>query len=92
MSVLEFLTLVRKGWLRIGGNPYRWLSEALTHAPLREAPVTHAIPIDSQRLDLAHWDPADRLIAGTSRILEAMLVTADQRLIESRELKVLANR
>ncbi len=92
VSVWEFLTLVRKGRLRVAGDADHWLDAALSRAPLREAPVTHAIAIESQRLQLPHWDPADRFIAATSSLLGATLVTADERLIEAKGLSVLANR
>ncbi|MGD9669438.1 MAG: type II toxin-antitoxin system VapC family toxin [Hyphomicrobiaceae bacterium] len=69
-----------------------WVRQALKRAPLREAPVTHAVAMESERLLLDHWDPADRLIAETARVLDATLVTADEHLIEARDLKVLANR
>jgi PIN domain nuclease of toxin-antitoxin system len=92
VSVWELLTLVRKGRLRVAGDVGQWLKAALSAAPLREAPLTHDIAIESQRLDLPHWDPADRFIAATSRLLGATLVTADERLIEAKGLSVLANR
>lgn len=92
VSVWEFLTLVRKGRLKVAGDVHEWLTEALQRAPLREAPVTHDVAIESQRLRLPHWDPADRFIAATSRLLGATLVTADERLIEAKGLSVLANR
>jgi len=92
VSVWEFLTLVRKGRLAVAGDLDQWLGEALQHFPLREAPITHAVAIESQRLHLPHWDPADRFIAATSRLLGATLVTADERLIKAKGLSVLANR
>lgn len=92
VSVWEFLALVRKNRLSIVGSADRWLREALTTTQLREAPVTHAVAMESERLDLPHWDPADRFIAATSRLLEATLITADRRLIEAQGLDVLANR
>jgi PIN domain nuclease of toxin-antitoxin system len=91
VSVWEFLTLVRKNRLNIVGNANRWLREALTTTQLREAPVTHAVAMESERLRLPHWDPADRFIAATSRLLEATLITADRRLIEAQGLHVLPN-
>jgi PIN domain nuclease of toxin-antitoxin system len=92
VSVWEFLTLVRKGRLTVTGDAGQWLTEALQRAPLREAPITHDVAIESQRVELTHWDPADRFIAATSRLLGATLVTADQRLINAKGLSVLANR
>ena len=92
VSVWELLTLVRKKRIIVTGDVRVWLDEAFARAPLREAPVTHAVAIESERLSLAHWDPADRFIAATARLLNATLVTADQRLIEANVVKVLANR
>jgi len=91
VSVWEFLVLVRKRRLRVVGDPENWLIDSQARAPLREAPITHAIAIESERLSLAHWDPADRFIAATSRLLEATLITSDQRLIEATDLTILAN-
>ncbi len=91
VSVWEFLVLVRKQRLRVSGDAQQWLTDALARAPVREAPITHAVAMESERLSLPHWDPADRFIAATARLLEARLVTADQRLIEAKGVKVLAN-
>jgi PIN domain nuclease of toxin-antitoxin system len=93
VSVWEFLVLLRKGRLAIEGmDGPRWIAEALRRAPVREAPITHAVAIESERLRLNHWDPADRFIAASARLLDATLVTADERLIQAAEVKTLANK
>jgi len=93
ISVSEVLVLIRKQRLRVtGSDGHTWVSEALKRAPLREAPVTYTVAMESERLLLDHWDPADHLIAATARVLEATLVTADERLINANGLKILANR
>ena len=93
ISVWELQVFIRKHRLYVtGSDGWTWVSEALRRAPLREAPVTHAVAMQRERLLLDHWDPADRFIAGTARVLDATLVTADERLIEAADLKVLANR
>ena len=92
ISVWEALVLIRKGRVRVNdGDASRWIGEALKRSPLREAPLTHAIAIESQLLELDYWDPADRFIAATTRILDETLVTADERLISARAFKVLPN-
>jgi PIN domain nuclease of toxin-antitoxin system len=92
ISVWEALVLIRKGRLRVkDSDAPGWIGEALKRSPLREAPVTHAIAIESQLLEIDYWDPADRFIAATTRVLDATLVTADERLISARTLKVLPN-
>lgn len=93
ISVWETLVLVRKGRLKVTGSDGRaWVADALGRAPLREVAVTHAIAAESEQLDLDHWDPVDRIIAATARVLEATLITADKRLIACGAIPVLANR
>jgi len=93
ISVWEVLVLIRTQRLRVTrSDGQTCVSEALKRAPLREAPVTYVVAMQSERLLLDHWDPADRLIAATARVLEATLVTADERLINANDLRVLANR
>jgi PIN domain nuclease of toxin-antitoxin system len=91
ISVWEVLVLFRKKRLRAVGSAQQWVADALARAPLREAPVTHAVARESERLALDHWDPADRFIDATAKWLDATLVTADARLIAARCLKVLPN-
>ena len=91
ISVWEVLVLVRKKRLRVAGSAQQWVADALARAPLRAAPITHAVAMESERLSLDHWDPADRFIAATATLLDATLVTADARLIAARFLKVLSN-
>ena len=92
ISVWEALVLIRKGRLRVeDGDGSRWVGKALKRSPLREAPLTHAIGIESQLIEADHFDPADRFIAATARVLDATLVTSDERMIAARNLKVLPN-
>jgi PIN domain nuclease of toxin-antitoxin system len=92
ISVWEALVLIRKGRLRVkDGDGSIWISEALKRSPLREAPLTHAIAIESELIEVDYWDPADRFIAATTRVLDATLITADERLIAAPTLKVLPN-
>jgi PIN domain nuclease of toxin-antitoxin system len=93
ISVWEVLILLRKGRLRVKSRDgATWVSEALKGSPLREAAITHQIAMESERLTMQHWDPADRFIAATARVLKATLVTADERLIAATGFNVLANR
>jgi PIN domain nuclease of toxin-antitoxin system len=90
ISVWEALVLIRKGRLRVkDSDGSRWIGQALKRSPVREAPLTHAIAIESELLTVDHWDPADRFIAATARVLGVTLVTADERLIATGTLKVL---
>lgn len=93
ISTWEFLLLVEKGRLEsVADNPFHWLERVLTAAPIHEAQISHAIAMEAMRLDLPQRDPADRFIAATAKVLELTLVTADERLMKSRQWKVLPNR
>ena len=49
-------------------------------------------PRRASACNILHGDPADRFIAATARLLDATLVTSDQRFIDAKEVDVLANR
>jgi PIN domain nuclease of toxin-antitoxin system len=87
------LVLVRQGRLQLGEQrgPV-WIAEALAKSPVHEAPITYDVAMASEELVLDHWDPADRLIAATAQVLEATLITADERLIRCPGIAVLVNR
>jgi PIN domain nuclease of toxin-antitoxin system len=93
ISVWEVLVLVRQGRLQLGEQrgPV-WIAEALAKSPVHEAPITYDVAMASEELVLDHWDPADRLIAATAQVLEATLITADERLIRCPGIAVLVKR
>jgi predicted nucleic acid-binding protein len=64
----------------------RELDKALQAAPLREAPLTHEIALETFGLKFPHRDPADRFLVATARVLGLTLVTADERLINSHQV------
>lgn len=83
--------LIDRGRVTVRGEPAAWVSDALRASPLREAPITHAIALESQRVTLPHRDPADRFLAATARVLDLALVTADARLRAAKPCKILAS-
>ena len=92
ISVWETLLLVERGRLEVRGEPAAVVGDMLKAGPFREAPVTHAVAMQSRRIPLLHEDPADRFLAATALVYELTLVTADDRMISSPGLSVLANR
>ena len=93
ISVWETLVLIRKGRLLVAStNAQNWVADALARSPVCEAPISVEVVMASEHLTLDHWDPADRFIAATARVLDAMLITADERLIGCPGIKVLVNR
>lgn len=91
ISTWEALMLIHRGRLEVTGDPVSWIDEALKAAPLREAPLTHPVAIESRRLRFKDRDPADRFLLATARVYELTLVTADRRLVRSKDCAVLAN-
>ncbi len=84
--------LVEKGRLELDRGVEEWVHALLSQVPMREAPVTRDVALETGRLGFAHRDPADRFLAATARVFDLTLVTADQRLIDAPGLSILANR
>ena len=76
ISLWEVTLLVEKGRIVLHRDFTTWLDEALGVAPLREAPLTHAIMRVMPSIEMPHSDPADRLLAATAATLDLQLVTA----------------
>jgi PIN domain nuclease of toxin-antitoxin system len=92
ISTWEVLVLVSKGRLRLDRDAGAWVRMVLTSVPFREAPLTHAVALQSHSIDLPHDDPADRFLAATAVVYELTLVTADDRLLRSGACALMANR
>jgi PIN domain nuclease of toxin-antitoxin system len=89
VSVWEALALMQKGRIEVE-NPLAWVERAADQ--MREAPLTQEIVRISFVLPLPHADPADRFLAATAKVLNLILVTADQRLLGLPEILTLTNR
>ncbi|HXH49818.1 MAG TPA: type II toxin-antitoxin system VapC family toxin [Terriglobia bacterium] len=91
ISVWELAVLSAKGRVVLNEDAKDWALKAISAGPLREATLTHDIALETANLQMPHRDPADYFLAATARVLDLTLVTADKRLIESRQCPVLAN-
>ena len=89
ISTYEALTLHYKGRFEIDRNLTEWLARAT--AGTREAPLTHEIALVARQFSL-HQDPADRILAATTEVLDLTLVTADERLLGLGTIRTLGNR
>ena len=69
-----------------------WVTMAMSKVPLREAPVTCEVALETRRMKFPHRDPVDRFLAATARVFDLTLVTADERLLHVKGISVLANR
>ena len=93
ISVWEILGLCRKGRLNLRPNADAWIAASQSRLPFfREAPVTHEVALETERVVLAHYDPADRFLAATAKTYGLTLVTADENLLSGSGYSVLANR
>jgi PIN domain nuclease of toxin-antitoxin system len=91
ISTWEVLVLSERGRIVLTESPRTWIDRALQAGPLREAPLTHEIALETFGLKFPHRDPADRFLVATARVLGLTLVTADKRLINSHQVAVLPN-
>ena len=91
MSVWETLVLARRKRLVLESTPEQWVRRALDELPVHEAPISHEVAIQSETVRVGHKDPVDRLIVATALVYELTLVTADKRLVRSRQVPILAN-
>lgn len=91
ISVWEATLLFQRGRLLTDGDPDDAVREMLRAVPQRIAALTYEVAMASCTLKLAHRDPADRFLAATAKVHELTLVTADKRLLASREYATLAN-
>ena len=92
VSTWEVAWLVEKQRIALDTHFEAWLPRALGSAAFREALFTHDIAAAVRDVRLPHRDPADLLLVATARVLNLTLVTADERLIDAKQVPTLANR
>ena len=91
VTLLEVALLLERGRIKLATPLDEWLIRA-TAAPLVErcgispAIVRELVDLRSTR----DWDPADRILVATARALGVPLVTSDQRIVESKLVKVIS--
>ena len=90
ISIWELILLVEKRRMILNGSVVEWVTKAAS--PLKEAPLTAEIVLETGRFSLPHGDPADRFLVATARSLQLTLVTADRRLLASKVVSILPNR
>lgn len=91
VSLWEALMLSRKKRIALNPDPQTWIREKLAEVPCRQAPLTFDVALATRALDLSHNDPADRFLAATALVYGLTLVTSDERMFRSKQLKVLKN-
>ena len=83
ISAWEIGILEAKGRIALGMPCEKWVAAALALPGLRLIGLEPEIAIASSRLPgEIHGDPADRILTATARAFDAVLATADERLVE----------
>jgi PIN domain nuclease of toxin-antitoxin system len=84
ISCLEVATLVAKGRISLDRDTLEWLEAALATRKVELIPLTPPIAVKATQLGNDFpGDPADRIIAATSILESAPLVTKDSRIRDS---------
>ncbi len=81
ISFWETAMLVSRGRITLSAEVETWRQELLTGG-LGEIPLDGDIAIRAVRLSNFHADPADRFITATAQGLDAVLITADKKILD----------
>jgi PIN domain nuclease of toxin-antitoxin system len=80
ISAWEIAMLVERGRLELTMRVDDWIARVEALPWLTFVPVDNVIAVRAVRLENLHRDPADRIIVATTLVLNATLVTGDDRL------------
>jgi len=92
ISTWELLLLYRKGRVVLEPDAATWFAAVHAGSPFKEAPVTHDVAMETEKVVIPHRDPADRFLAATAKVYGLTLVTADDNLLNGSGYQVMANR
>ncbi len=82
IAVWEIAMLENHSRIVLAEPTRQWAERALSAPGINLAPLTPAIAVEACQLPGAfHKDPADRMIAATARVENAVLVTRDRRIL-----------
>jgi len=82
ISVWELGMLVAKERLILSKNIYQWVQESLNGKGISLEPLSIDVLLESASMgDAVHGDPADRMILTTAKNIDAMIMTADDKMI-----------
>jgi PIN domain nuclease of toxin-antitoxin system len=85
ISFWELAMLVEAGTLTFREPLDEWLERAAAAPAVQRIGITPTIAREVASLStMRNWDPADRIIVATARVLGARLVTSDSRIIDSK--------
>jgi len=88
ITLLEIAILVDDGQIKLKSSLEDFFDSIQSHPALRVFPLTHEIAADVKMLGVLRT-PADRTIAATARVHRLTLLTSDQRIADSKLVKVI---
>lgn len=89
ISCWELAKLVERRRIGFTIPTLSWIRRSLNENQIRLADLTPEIAVESTELQGFHRDPADQIIVATSRVLGLPVVTADQRIIQFRDVEAI---
>lgn len=93
ISTLELARLVHLGSLELDGALTDWVDDSIGALAAVTLELTHPVAIEAYNLPGEfHPDPADRILVGTARCHDLILVTADHRILAYPHVKTLPAR
>jgi PIN domain nuclease of toxin-antitoxin system len=82
ISALEIARLCLDERVILSVSLNRWMEESARDLRLRQVNVDFAIALEAYSLpDAFHRDPVDRVLVATARTYQAVLLTADERIL-----------
>ena len=89
ISLWETLILSEKQRIKLNPSAQEWIQKALKCSPVQEIPLSNTIALKSRLIVLPHQDPADRFIAATAWEHNMILITVDEHLRKSAQIRIL---
>ena len=86
ISCWELVKLVEQNRIGFSIPTLTWVRRSLIQYNIKVADLSPEIAVESTILRKFHRDPADQIIAATSRILGMPLVTSDKRILDIAEV------
>ncbi|MGD9713882.1 MAG: type II toxin-antitoxin system VapC family toxin [Thermomicrobiales bacterium] len=87
VSTLEIARLVAGKLLAISVPLIQWVMDTLADLDAQTLPLTHDIAIAAYALKDFHKDPADRQLVATAQVNGLTLLTADERILDSKKVR-----
>lgn len=88
ITIWETLVLAEKQYIRLNPTADEWVIAAMKLSPVHEIPVSHEIVIKSRTIDLPYEDPTDHFIMATALEYELILITKDEHICQSNQVKI----